>query len=180
MHLKKGKKIIMEKPVKTVQNKTNPDKNRFRIGVISDTHGLLRPGVARIFSNIDRILHAGDVGGFSVMEELQKIAPVTAVRGNMDGGEWAQGLPPFEAVSIGGLNIYVLHDLYDLDIAPSADGFSVVINGHTHRPAIRSQKGVLYLNPGSAGPKRSGKPVSVGLLHIENGRAEAEIIEIEP
>ena len=147
------------------------------IGVISDTHGLLRPGAVEALEGADLIIHAGDIGDSTILDELRYIAPVVAVRGNMDGG-WAFHLNRSETVEEGGLLLYVLHDLTRLDLDPSASGIKAVISGHTHAPSVSRHKGVLYLNPGSAGPQRSGLSPSVALLKVEGNSLTAEIIEI--
>jgi len=153
-------------------------KDTVTIGVISDTHGLLRPEVLDVFENVDRIIHAGDIGGESVLHELDHIAPVVAVRGNMDGDNWAFALKRTEAVEIKRSLIYVIHDLGRLDIDPEVSGCSVVISGHSHRPAVKKHNGVLYLNPGSAGPRRFKLPASVALLSLADERIEAEIVRL--
>jgi putative phosphoesterase len=146
------------------------------LGVISDTHGLLRKEAVEALRGADRILHAGDVGDPEILATLAQIAPVTAVRGNIDTESWAQTLPATEVVEIGGVSIYMLHDLGQLDLKPEAAGMQAVVYGHSHRPKIEMRKGVLHFNPGSAGPRRFQLPVSVGKLHIENGRIKAELV----
>ncbi len=136
------------------------------IGVISDTHGLLRPGVPRVFQGCALIIHAGDIGKPAVLDGLREIAPVVAVRGNMDRGEWAAGIPLTEVVTIEDTCVYVLHDLAGLDLDPKAAQIHVVISGHSHKPAEYRRNGVLYLNPGSAGPGRFNLPVSAALMEI--------------
>jgi len=148
------------------------------IGVISDTHGLLRPEVAEALRGVAHILHAGDVGAPEVLEELRTIAPVTAVRGNVDGDEWASALPVNEVVEIEGISIYMLHILDELDLKPKAAGFEVVVYGHSHKPSSEAKNGVLYFNPGSAGPRRFKLPVTVGRLVIDDGKVRGEIVEI--
>jgi uncharacterized protein len=149
------------------------------LGVISDTHSLLRPEAVRALRGSDRILHAGDVGAPEILEALAQIAPVIAVRGNVDTGPWARALPETEVVEGGGVSIYILHDLGQLDLKPQTAGFRVVVNGHSHQPKIEEKNGVLYFNPGSAGPRRFKLPVSVGRLIIEAGKARAELLELE-
>ena len=149
------------------------------LGVISDTHGLLRPEAVRALRGSDRILHAGDVGAPEILEALAQIAPVTAVRGNVDTDSWARSLPETEVVEAAGVSIYVLHDLGRLDLKPQAAGFRVVVYGHSHQPKIEEKNGVLYFNPGSAGPRRFKLPVSVGKLMIGAGKVRAEVIELE-
>jgi len=134
------------------------------IGVISDTHGLLRPEALVALAEAEHILHAGDVGNIEILDELRKIAPVTAIRGNVDVyGECAE-LPATEMVELGGRFFYMLHSVHDLDIAPKAAGVDVVVSGHSHKPLVEHRKGVMYLNPGSAGPRRFSLPVSVALV----------------
>jgi putative phosphoesterase len=149
------------------------------IGVISDTHGLLRPEAVEALRGSDRILHAGDVGAPEILEALAKLAPVTAIRGNVDTDPWARSLPATEVVEIGGVSIYMLHDRGQLDLKPEAAGFHAVIYGHSHQPKIEERKGVLYFNPGSAGPRRFNLPVSVGRLTIIAGNVKAELIELK-
>ena len=146
------------------------------IGVISDTHGLVRPEAKAVLKNCDAILHAGDIGKPAVLDELNAIAPLTAIRGNID--TWAATLPDTEVVEIGGRHIYLLHDVKDLNVDPVAKGFDVVISGHSHRPDIREVDGVLYLNPGSAGPRRFKLPVAVGKLIVDGADVRAEIVEL--
>lgn len=147
-------------------------------GVISDTHGLLRPEAIETLRGSERILHAGDVGNQEVLDALARIAPVTAVRGNVDTASWANGLPMNEVVEAGGISIYMLHDLAQLDLKPQAAGFRVVVCGHSHRPEIEEKNGVLFFNPGSAGPRRFSLPVSVGRLTIRAGKIAAELVEL--
>ena len=149
------------------------------LGVISDTHGLLRREAVEALRGADRILHAGDIGDPEILDTLAQIAPVTAVRGNVDTESWAQALPQTEVVEIGVVSIYMLHDLGKLNLKPEAAGIHAVIYGHSHQPKIEMRKGVLYFNPGSAGPRRFQLPVSVGKLRIENGKIEAELVELK-
>src|SRR5437899_1538172 len=148
------------------------------IGVISDTHGLLRPEAVQALQGSELIIHAGDVGDPKVLDELRTIAEVVAVRGNVDKGDWAMKLPEYEVVERGGVSIYVLHDVNQLDLDPAAAGFKVVISGHSHKPAIRMQAGVLYLNPGSAGPRRFKLPVTVARLDVRGGKLTAKHVEL--
>jgi uncharacterized protein len=148
------------------------------IGVISDTHGLLRPEALDALHGVDRILHAGDVGSPEILDRLRDLAPVTAIRGNVDRGAWATALPETEFVEIEGISIFMLHDLAQLDLKPEAAGFHVVIYGHSHQPKIEEKNGVLYFNPGSAGPRRFRLPVRVGRLVIDEGQVRGEIIEL--
>jgi putative phosphoesterase len=147
------------------------------IGVISDTHGLLRSEAVEALRGSALILHAGDVGVPEVLTELQKIAPVTAVRGNVDQAAWARELRNREVVEIEGVSIYVLHVLDELDLKPEAAGFGVVVYGHSHMPKSEVKNGVLYFNPGSAGPRRFKLPVTAGRLVVEGRTVRGEIIE---
>jgi putative phosphoesterase len=149
------------------------------LGVISDTHGLLRPAAVKALAGTDMILHAGDIGTPEILAALRAIAPVVAVRGNNDQDEWAQILPETEVVEVGQVALYVLHDLHELDLDPMAAGFSAVISGHSHRPSISKRHGVLFLNPGSAGPRRFKLPVSLARLRIRGDAVEAQLIELE-
>lgn len=148
------------------------------IGVISDTHGLLRREAIEALRGSDAIIHAGDVGDPTILKKLREIAPVTAVWGNVDRGAWARKLPETNVLEMGGVSIYVLHILDQLDLKPEAAGFAAVIYGHSHVPKQEMKNGVLYFNPGSAGPKRFRLPVSIGRLEIEAGRITGTIIEI--
>lgn len=150
------------------------------LGVISDTHGLLRPAAVRGLAGVDRIIHAGDVGAPEILKELAGLAPLTAVRGNVDRGYWADRLPRTAVVEAGGVRIYVLHDAAQLDLDPQAAGFAAVITGHTHRAALRERDGVLYFNPGSAGPRRFSLPITMGRLVVEGGRVRGELVALEP
>jgi putative phosphoesterase len=161
-------------PMNTM-NATNPKT----IGVISDTHGLIRPEIENQLAGCDRILHAGDIGDEKVLQRLEHIAPVVAVRGNMDYGSWSNALPVREMVEIDGVFFYLLHDLVHLDLDPSAAGIQVVVSGHTHQPKLFQKEGVIYLNPGSAGHRRSNYPVSMAMIDIENGNVNPRIIEID-
>jgi hypothetical protein len=152
-----------------------------KIGVISDTHGLLRPEVAPALAGVERILHLGDVGKASILKELAKIAPVTAIRGNIDREGPCSKLPETEVLLLEGRYIYMLHDLSTLHLDPAAGKFAAVLFGHSHVPNFYRRKGVLYFNPGSCGPRRFDLPVTVGLLTIdEEGELEAEIIPVAP
>lgn len=149
-----------------------------RIGVISDTHGVLRDEALAALQDSELILHAGDIGAPEVLARLREIAPVFAVRGNNDRAEWAQAMPLTEAIEIGDHSIYLLHDIADLDIDPAAARFSAVITGHSHKPLIERRDGVLYLNPGSAGPRRFRLPIAVAHLHVTQDALEAKIVEL--
>jgi len=150
------------------------------IGVVSDTHGLLRPEALAALRGSELIIHAGDVGRAGILEPLAEIAPVRAVRGNVDRGAWAEDLPEREVVELEQHRIYVLHDLGELEFDPAAAGFHAVICGHSHRPKIETKEGVLYFNPGSAGPRRFDLPITVGQLRISGGKVQARIIELSP
>jgi uncharacterized protein len=149
-----------------------------RVGVISDTHGLLRPEAEQALHGVDLIVHAGDVGKPEVLTNLRKIAPVFAVRGNVDTGGWAQELPITNIVETGKGCLYVLHNLRELNLRPETTGFAVVISGHTHQVEQRAKDGILYLNPGSAGPKRFHLPVTLAILDLAKRRREVEIIHL--
>jgi len=149
------------------------------IGIISDTHGLLRDEARGRLQGCDLILHAGDVGSLSVLEELGRIGTVVAVRGNMDKGQWAGELAEIEHVSVEGRQICVIHDVDKLDLDPAAAGTDVVVYGHSHKPAVEWVDGVLYLNPGSAGPKRFHLPISLALLHIRPEGITPEIVTLQ-
>jgi putative phosphoesterase len=150
------------------------------LGLISDTHGLLRPEAIAALQGVDQILHAGDVGDQSILTELEGIAPVTAVRGNIDTQPWSRSLPETELIEVQGAAIYMLHDISRLDLKPEAAQIAAVIYGHSHHPKIEEKKGVLYVNPGSAGPRRFTLPITVGKLRVERGRVTAELIDLFP
>ena len=147
------------------------------IGVISDTHGLVRPQAIDALTGVDMILHAGDIGNSSVLDALREIAPVVAVRGNNDKGDWAESLPDWEVVEIGAVSIYMLHDSKEIDISP-AGTFQVVVSGHSHNPGVEERRGVLYVNPGSAGPRRFTLPISLAHLRVEGSEINAKLIEL--
>jgi putative phosphoesterase len=148
------------------------------IGVISDTHGLLRPEALAALRGSNCIIHAGDVGSPEILERLSATAPITAVRGNIDKPAWARKLPGTEVLELAGVSIYILHDLAKLDLKPKAAGFAVVVSGHTHVPKQETRDGVLYFNPGSAGPRRFKLPVSIGKLIVENGSVRGELLTL--
>jgi len=150
-----------------------------RIGVISDTHGLLRPEALRALAGADLIVHAGDIGSPQVLDALRAVAPVVAVRGNNDRGPWAAALADTEVVEAAGRSLYVLHDVKELDLDPRTAGFDAVIAGHSHQPRIDRRDGVLYLNPGSAGPRRFRLPIAVAWLAVEPAGLDAEIVELD-
>lgn len=149
------------------------------IGVISDTHGLLRKHAKRALAGCELIVHAGDVGRPEILDALREIAPVVAVRGNVDTGAWAGTLPLRQAVEICGASLYILHNLHDLDLNPAAAGFDIVISGHTHRPTQFETDAVLYLNPGSAGPRRFTLPVTVARLRVGEKPLQVEFVPWE-
>jgi putative phosphoesterase len=149
-----------------------------KIGIISDTHGLLRPEALELLRGSEHIIHAGDIGAPEIIPAIEKIAPVTAIRGNIDRQPWARRFPETEVVELAGLSIYVIHDVHALDLNPKVAGFAAVISGHSHQPKQEVKDGVLFFNPGSAGPKRFRLPVSVGRLEIVNGRVCGEIVEL--
>ena len=146
-----------------------------KIGLISDTHGLVRPEALEALAGVERIIHAGDVGGASVIDALAAIAPVDVVRGNNDKDPWGIKLPQWLALEFEGVGIHVLHDVNDMDVDPAAAGFRVVITGHSHKPLVTERDDVLFVNPGSAGPRRFTLPVTVGYLTVARGTAHAEI-----
>jgi len=146
------------------------------VGVISDTHGLLRPEALAALRGSNHIIHAGDIGDSNILGELREIAPVTAVRGNVDHETWARKIPLTNVLEVGGISIYVLHILEDMDLKPDAAGFAAVISGHSHQAHQEMKNGVLYVNPGSAGPRRFTLPVTLGRLVIENGKVSSKII----
>lgn len=148
------------------------------LGVISDTHGLLRPEALQALRGVEHIIHAGDVDEPGLLERLAEVAPVSAVRGNMDRGAWAHELPETRVVEAGERLLYVLHDPGRLDLSPEAAGFDAVIHGHTHRPRNEVRDGVLFLNPGSAGARRGARPVSLARLRVGVRGVEAEIVEL--
>jgi putative phosphoesterase len=148
------------------------------IGIISDTHGLVRPEALEALQGSDFIIHAGDIGSEKVLHSLSSIAPVLAVRGNNDRDDWAAKIPVTRVVSIGDLLVYVLHDLKELDRDPIAEGFSAVVCGHSHRPTVKEENGVILINPGSAGPRRFRLPVSVACLRLSHKSLTARLIEL--
>ncbi len=150
-----------------------------QVGVISDTHGLTRPQALSALEGSDLVIHAGDVGKPEVLEALKSIAPVIAVRGNIDKGQWARELPDTTVVKIGQILIYVLHNVKELDLDQQAVDFHVVIAGHSHRSSVIERNGVLFLNPGSAGPRRFKLPVSVARLRVEGTSVNAELVELK-
>lgn len=149
------------------------------IGVISDTHGLLRPEALSALRGSQFIIHAGDVGDPEIIAQLERIAPVTAVRGNIDTEQWSRNLPLTNVLEADGLSFYVLHRQQDLDLDPVAAGFAAIIFGHSHQPLIEWKKDVLLFNPGSAGPRRFRLPVTVGKLEVKEGKLHPEIVELQ-
>jgi putative phosphoesterase len=150
-----------------------------RLGIISDTHGLLRPEALAFLRGCQHIVHGGDVGSAEVLAQLAEIAPVTAVRGNNDKGAWADALLETELFEFNGTYIFAIHDLAQLDIEPSSAGVRVVVSGHSHKPAIERREGVLYVNPGSAGPRRFRLPIAVAEVVVDGGEVDARIVELE-
>jgi len=149
------------------------------LGVISDTHGLLRPEALEVLRGSNLILHAGDIGDPAILEALEELAPVIAVRGNTDRGELARRLPDTQAVEVDGVVLYLLHDVGTLDLQPEAAGFAAVVFGHSHRPEVSRKGSVLFFNPGSAGPRRFRDPVTVGRIRIDGGLLDPEVVELE-
>jgi len=147
--------------------------------VISDTHGLVRPEALAALAGVERIVHAGDIGAPDVLDALGRIAPVTAVRGNNDRERWAADIPETDVLEIGDVSLYVLHDLHELDLDPRAAGFAAVIAGHSHQPRMEERDGVLYLNPGSAGPRRFKLPISLARLTVTGGHLRAELVTLD-
>ena len=150
----------------------------FRVGLISDTHGLLRPEAKTFLSGCDFIVHGGDIGSLNILKELSELAQVTAVRGNNDKANWADELNQDEFLQLGDIFIYVIHDLADLQIDPLAAGVRVVVSGHSHVPGVRESDGVLFVNPGSSGPRRFKLPISIGELVVEGNSVSAHIHEL--
>jgi len=150
------------------------------IGVISDTHGLLRPEALAELTGVDHILHAGDIGDSAILDRLRQIAPVTAIRGNTDTHGPCALLPPTEAVELAGCLFYLVHSVHDLDLHPAAAGIGAVISGHSHKPEIAWHDGVLYLNPGSAGPRRFSLPITLARITLANAHPEPQIITLIP
>jgi len=148
------------------------------VGLISDTHGLLRPEAVRALAGSDLIIHAGDVGAPEILDALRAVAPVVAVKGNVDTGAWASGLPATAVAETGGTLIYVLHDLGELDLDPAAAGFGVVVSGHSHKPASAERGGVLFVNPGSAGRRRFKLPVTVARLDLSRKPWEVDFVAL--
>ena len=149
------------------------------VGVISDTHGLVRDEALAALRGVEMILHAGDIGAPDVIPRLEEIAPVKAVRGNNDRDPWARGIPETDVVQVGGIQIYILHNLAEIDLDPAAAGFQVVVSGHSHVPKSERRAGVLYLNPGSAGPRRFTLPISLARLRVAGNSVEPELVTLD-
>jgi uncharacterized protein len=160
-----------------VTSKTTKD-NPQRIGLISDTHGLMRPEALAALRDSDLLIHAGDIGKPEVIVALRKIAPLVAIKGNNDTGPWARRLPDIKKITAGNMKLYVIHNVNELDFDPASRGFRVVIAGHSHKPVIQMKDNVLFVNPGSAGPRRFKLPICVARLTIQGKSVEAEIIEL--
>jgi putative phosphoesterase len=149
-----------------------------RIGLISDTHGLLRPQAMEFLRGCDAIVHAGDIGDAGILEQLSALAPVTAVRGNNDRGDWATSLRVAERLRVDEVLVHVIHDIAELGIEPPAAGVRVVVSGHSHKPRVEEREGVLYVNPGSAGPRRFSLPIALGELQVQGREVSARIVEL--
>ncbi len=150
-----------------------------RIGVISDTHGLLRPEAVAFLRGVDLVIHAGDIGHAGILEGLAAIAPVTAVRGNNDKGLWAASLPVSAVLQVDRVSIYVIHDIAELDLDARTAGFAVVVSGHSHKPSVAESDEVLYVNPGSAGPRRFKLPIAVAEIVVDGSSVRARVVELE-
>lgn len=150
-----------------------------RIGIISDTHGLLRAEAVEALRGCDHLIHAGDIGNATIMQALSDIAPLTAVRGNNDVGDWAESLPETKQLQFEDVNVYIIHDLKELSIAPTDAGIAVIVSGHSHKPAIEMREGIIYLNPGSAGPRRFKLPVAVAELLVDGRSIQPRIIYLD-
>ena len=155
-----------------------PELMEHLVGVISDTHGLVRPEAITTLRGCDLIVHCGDIGDPAVLDALRAVAPVRAVRGNNDKGPWASALPVDDVVEVGSQSLYVIHDLHELALEPAAAGFAAVLAGHSHRPMVERRAGVLFVNPGSAGPRRFSLPVAIARLRLAPGRCDARIIDL--
>jgi putative phosphoesterase len=149
-----------------------------RVGLISDTHGLLRAEAKQFASTCDYLIHGGDIGSPDILEQLAAFAPLTVVKGNNDGQDWAAHLPQTEMIRIGGVFVYVIHNVAELDIEPHAAGVRVIVSGHSHKPSVQERDGVLYVNPGSCGPRRFKLPISVGELLVDGGEVRARTLEL--
>lgn len=149
------------------------------IGLISDTHGLMRPEALAALAGVEQILHAGDVGGPEILAALREVAPVTAVRGNTDTSPWGRSLPRTAEVMVGEAHLLVIHDLHDLDLRPADAGYHAVISGHTHKSQVQERDGVLFINPGAAGPRRFSLPTTVALLHVNGMQLSVELRQLD-
>ena len=149
-----------------------------RVGLISDTHGLLRPEATALLQGSDFIIHAGDIGDAGILRQLRALAPLTAIRGNNDQAAWADRIKETEVLEVEGVLIYVLHNLAELAVDPVAKGFAVVVSGHSHRPCVEQRDGVLYVNPGSAGPRRFKLPIAVAELWVSGASVQAKIVDL--
>lgn len=156
---------------------SNQAKSPTLVGIISDTHGLLRPEAVASLKGVDLILHAGDVGSADVIQHLQTLARVVAVRGNNDKGEWASALPEWEVAQVGPVSIYLIHNVNEMDISP-AGTFEIVVSGHSHKPSVETRRGVVFVNPGSAGPRRFSLPVTLVLMKVMGTEIETEIVNL--
>jgi uncharacterized protein len=151
-----------------------------RVALISDTHGLLRPEARAFAGGCDYIIHGGDIGSAAILDELSALAPLIAVKGNNDRQAWAAHLPDTEMIRVGGVFMYVIHDISELDIEPRAAGAQIVVSGHSHKPLIEFRDGILYVNPGSCGPRRFHLPLSVGEIRVDGTKVKARIVELVP
>jgi uncharacterized protein len=151
-----------------------------RIGLISDTHGLLRPEALAFLAGCDHLVHAGDIGGPEILEGLAAIAPLSVVRGNNDHAPWAAAIPASLTLALGGVRLHAVHDIAELGLVPAEAGVQVVVSGHSHKPSLAERAGVLYINPGSAGPRRFTLPISVGELRIAEGRVTPRLVTLVP
>lgn len=173
------RKVLLANRAPDNAQSTDMKEREVRVGLISDTHGLLRTQVLDALRDSDFIIHAGDIGNGDVIGQLAEIAPVTAVRGNNDKGAWASGLREIEVLEVGEVVIYVIHDLAQLDVDPAAAGFRAVVSGHSHRPGISERDGVLYINPGSAGPRRFSLPVSLAHLVVSGISIRPQLVDLK-
>lgn len=148
------------------------------IGLIADTHGLIRPQALDALKGVDLIIHAGDIGKPEVLQSLREIAPLVAIKGNIDKNNWAKALPETKGLTIGEIRVYVIHNVNELDLNPAARGYQVVISGHSHKPSVVTRDGVLFVNPGSAGPRRFKLPVALGKLRVSARDVTAELLEL--
>lgn len=153
-------------------------KKALRVGLISDTHGLLRPEARAFAGSCDYIIHGGDIGSAAILDELSSLAPLIAVKGNNDGQAWAAHLPETEMIRVGGVFIYIIHDISRLDIDPHAAGVQIIVSGHSHKALIKLRDGILYVNPGSCGPRRFNLPLSVGEIRVAGTKVKARTVEL--